>query len=368
MSTSRLHELSRLGQSVWVDHLSRTALESGRLARWIEEDAVVGLTSNPSIFQAAIAEGAAYEQQLRELVRYHDDPREIFLALAVRDVADACDVLRPTWEATAHLDGYVSLEVDPGLAHDADATTVEAVRLNALIDRPNALIKIPATVAGLTAIEESVARGVPVNVTLIFSLQRHLAVAEAYIRGLERLLAAGGDPGAIASVASFFISRVDTAADQRLDALGGHAELRGKLAIANARLAYEQYHGTFAGPRWEALAAAGARPQRCLWASTSTKDPAYRDTLYIEELIAPDTVNTMPPETIRAFQDHGVVEPGLAGDAADARRVLAGFAAAGIDYDELTAQLEREGVQKFADAFDALLERVGERRRALAAA
>jgi transaldolase len=260
------------------------------------------------------------------------------------------------------------MEVDPRLAYDTEATTAEAVRLHALIDRPNLLVKIPATRPGLPAIEDMIAKGKSINVTLIFSLERYREVAEAYIRGLERLVAGGGDPRHVASVASFFVSRVDTEADRRLDELGGHNRLKGRLAVANAKLAYQDYKQLFAGERWEFLASKGASPQRCLWASTSTKNPAYSDVLYVDELIGPDTVNTMPEETIEAFQDHGTVALTLEDGLDGARALLAKLAAAGVDYDDVTETLEREGVQKFDDSFVELLDGIEASSRALVAA
>src|SRR3954451_8680721 len=307
MADSPLHQLSSEGQSVWIDFLSRPLLRDGDLERLIRDDAVVGVTSNPTIFQKAVSKGDAYDEQIHEGADQHEYPKEVFLELAIRDVQDACDVLRETHERTDGLDGFVSIEVDPDLAYERDATIAEARRLSETVDRPNVYIKIPATEPGLGAIEETIAAGIPVNVTLIFGLDRYRAVAEAYIRGLERLVESGGDPSKVPSVASFFVSRVDTEADKRLDALGGHDDLRGRLAIANARLAYQAYKEIFSGERWEKLAAKGAKPQRCLWASTSVKNDAYKDTMYVEELIGPDTVDTMPPETIEAFQDHGEV-------------------------------------------------------------
>jgi len=366
MARSRLHELSAHGVSVWIDFLSRELLETGRLERMLEEDAVVGVTSNPTIFERALSSGGWYDEQLRAALAEEDDPKEAFLALAVEDVRRACDLLRPVWERTGGGDGLVSLEVDPDFAYDADATVAEALRLHELVDRPNLLVKIPGTEPGLGAIEDCIAAGRSINVTLIFSLERHAAVVEAYLRGVERLVAAGGDPARVASVASFFVSRVDTETDRRLAELG-RPDLQGRLAIANAKLAYQQYLDAFSGPRWEALAAAGARPQRCLWASTSTKNPAYRDVLYVEELIGPDTVNTMPPETIAAFQDHGVVRDTLTEGVEEARALLAELARAGVDYDDVVATLEREGVAKFADSFRALLAGIRTRRGVLAA-
>ena len=367
MAGSPLHRLSALGQSVWVDYLSRNLLDTGELEQMTRDDAVVGVTSNPTIFQKALAEGDAYDAQLREVLRRTQDPKEIFVALASRDVADACDLLLPIWEATGGADGYVSMEVDPTFAFNVEATLDEAMRFHTELARPNLLVKIPATKAGLAAIEEMIARGHSINVTLIFSLERYAEVAEAYVAGLERLVEDGGDPSTVHSVASFFVSRVDSEADRRLDALGGHDHLKGKLAVANAKLAYARYREIFSGPRWEALAAAGARTQRCLWASTSTKNPDYRDVLYVEELIGPETVNTMPEETIRAFQDHGVAEPRLEQDIDAAHRLFDDLAKAGIDYADVSTVLEREGVEKFAASFAELIQGIVARREALLA-
>ena len=365
MATSRLHELSERGQSVWIDSISRQWLREGFLEQLMREDAVVGVTSNPTIFQKALAEGEWYDEQLREVLAEVDDPKEVFYRLAVEDIKEACDVLRPVWDEGGGRDGYVSMEVDPTLAHDAEGTLAEALRLHEWIDRRNLFVKIPATKAGLTAIEESIARGKAINVTLIFSLDRYAAVAEAYVRGLERLVEDGGDPTAVASVASFFVSRVDSEADKRLE----HApELRGRLAVANAKLAYRRYQEIFAGSRWDALAAKGATPQRCLWASTSTKNPDYPDTLYVDELIGPDTVNTMPLETVRAFQDHGTVADTLEQGVEEAEQLLVELERAGMDYDDVTDTLEREGVEKFADSFEQLLDGIRAKRTELAAA
>lgn len=356
MANSRLHRLSALGQSVWIDFLSRDMLRSGELERMMREDAVVGVTSNPTIFQKAISAGHAYDEQLREVLSEERDPKEIFIRLAARDVGDALDLLRLVWDAGSGRDGYVSIEVDPTLAYDTDATVEEAQRLHDLIDRPNLFVKIPATREGLPAIEEMIARGRSINVTLIFSLERYAEVAEAYVRGLERLVEGGGDPRRASSVASFFVSRVDTEADRRLEEIGGANELKGTLAVANAKLAYQRYKEIFAGERWGALRDKGATPQRCLWASTSTKNPEYSDVLYVEELIGPETVNTMPEETIRAFQDHGPVAPTLEQGIDEAQRTFERVAEAGVDYDDVTRTLEREGVEKFADSFAELLE------------
>ena len=368
MAKSKLHQLSELGQSVWIDYLSRDLLKDGELARMMREDAVVGVTSNPTIFQKALSGGSAYDEQLAGLLEETADPKEIFIRLAGTDVGDACDLLRPVWDATSGVDGFVSIEVDPTLAYDTEATTAQAARLHAEIDRPNLFVKIPATKPGLPAIEDMIAKGKSINVTLIFSLDRYVEVAEAYIRGLQRLAAAGGDVSRVASVASFFVSRVDTEADRRLEETGGPDELKGTLAIANAKLAYERFEELFSGERWEELAAKGARPQRCLWASTSTKNPAYRDVLYVEELIGPQTIDTMPEETIRAFQDHGRPELTLERDIDEAHGVLERFAAAGVDYDDVTLTLEREGVEKFADSFAELLDGIRAAGAQLAAA
>jgi transaldolase len=362
-----LKQLAEQGQSVWIDYLSRKFVHDGDLAGLVR-DGVVGVTSNPTIFQGAIAEGDAYDDQIREVTATESDPKEIFIALAREDIRAACDVLRPVWDGGNGKDGWVSLEVDPNLAHDTQRTIDEAKRLHALVEKPNLLIKIPATREGLPAIEETIAAGIPVNVTLIFSLDRHREVAEAYVRGLQRLVDGGGDPSKIASVASFFVSRVDTEADRRLDEAGGHDELKGTLAIANAKLAYATYEEIFSGPEWEKLAAAGATPQRCLWASTSTKNPEYRDVIYVEELIGPGTVNTMPRETVEAFQDHGRVERTLDRDVEGARDTLRAFADAGIDYDDVVETLEREGVEKFAKSFRELFADIEAKRDQLVAA
>ena len=364
MARSRLHELSAHGVSVWIDSLSREMLESGQLSRLMEDDAVVGVTSNPTIFEKALSTGDLYDEQLRAELERTDEAKAVFFALAVEDVRHACDLLRPVWDRTDGVDGFVSLEVDPDLAYEQEATFEQAKELTELVDRRNLFVKIPATAPGIGAIEDSIAAGRSINVTLIFSLERHAAVAEAYVRGLERLVAAGGDPTHVVSVASFFVSRVDTEADRRLAEVG-RDDLQGKLAIANAKLAYKQYLDVFSGTRWDALAAAGARPQRCLWASTSTKNPAYRDVLYVEELVGPDTVNTMPLETITAFQDHGIVRETLTEGVGGARELLRQLADAGIDYDDVTATLEAEGVQKFSDSFATLLAGIDAKRAAL---
>jgi transaldolase len=351
----RLRKLQEIGQSVWIDSLSRDDIENGNLERMIE-DGVVGVTSNPTIFQKAISESSLYDDQLQELSQKLDDPKEIFWELAAKDIRDACDVLMPVFERTNRLDGYVSLEVSPDLAYDTPATVEEATRLHRLVDRPNLMVKIPATLPGLAAIEEMIAAGYSINVTLIFSLQRYRAVTSAYIRGLQRLVAAGGDPSGVASVASFFVSRVDAETDRRLDGAGGHDELKGTLAIANAKLAYAAFKEIFSGPDWKFLESKGATKQRPLWASTSTKDPNYGDVMYVEELIGFDTVNTMPVSTLDAFMDHGEVDPNALEKGLDeARALIEKLRQAGVYYQDIVGILEKEGVGKFADSFDELL-------------
>jgi transaldolase len=366
MAKSRLHELAERGQSVWFDTLSRDLVHSGGLKRMMDEDAVTGVTSNPTIFQKALSSGDAYDEDMKKLLAETDDPEQIFFSLALQDIRDACDVLKPAYDASNGVDGYVSMEVLPGLAYDTEATFEQARWIATEVEKPNLYVKIPATTAGLPAIEDCIAHGTSINITLIFSLERYKAVAEAYLRGLERLIAGGGDPSTVASVASFFVSRVDTEADKRLE---GHPELQGKLAIANAKLAYEHYLETFRGPRWDYLEGKGATKQRCLWASTSTKNPAYRDVLYVEELVGPETVNTMPLETIEAFQDHGEVRGDTVLEGVDeARDLLVQIEQAGVSYDDVVEAIEAEGVQKFADSFDQIVESVRAKRGALAAA
>jgi transaldolase len=364
---SPLERLSALGQSVWLDYLSREDIRGGHLRQLIDNDAVVGATSNPTIFAKAMEAGDAYDEQLHELGPGRD-ATETFWALAEHDVSEACELFAPAFERTGRRDGYVSIEVDPRLAYDTLATFREAMRLHESIARPNLLVKIPATKPGLGAIEDAIAKGRSINITLIFSLRRYAEVAEAYTRGIERLIAEGGDPRAVASVASFFVSRIDTEADRRLDEIGGHDELKGRLAIANAKLAYRHYKEVFAGPRWEFLAAKGAKPQRVLWASTSTKNPAYPDTMYVEELVGPDTINTMPEETIRAYQDHGDPEPRLERDLEDAQALLEQLREAGVDYDDVTDTLEREGVEKFSASLDEVLRALRAKQESLAPA
>jgi len=364
VTATPLHQLVDLGQSPWLDHISRSFVAGGGLEGLVA-DGILGLTSNPTIFEEAIAAGHAYDDQLCELSEITDDPKEIFLALAAQDIRAACDVMARAFAAEPTRDGWVSMEVDPTLANDAAATVAEARRIFELIGRPNLFVKIPGTESGLQAIEETIAAGIPVNVTLLFSLERHRAAGEAYLRGLRRLRAAGRDLRSVASVASFFVSRVDTETDRRLDELGGHDQLKGRLAIANAKLAYQGYKQLFSGAEWAELEAAGASPQRCLWASTSTKSPAYRDVMYVEELIGRQTVTTMPRETLEAFEDHGQAEPTLERGLEEAQRTFEALAEAGIDYDDVVAKLERDGVERFADSFRELLEGVRAKREQL---
>ncbi len=367
-----LERLSDLGQSVWVDFLSRESIHGGHLQELIDDYSVVGATSNPTIFEKAMSSGDAYDEQLHELAAEHVDVEQVFWTLAEQDIRDACDLFRPVWDGARNAhptrDGYVSLEVDPRLAYDTLQTYREAMRIHKSVGRSNLMVKIPATKPGLAAIEDVISKGHSINVTLIFSLQRYAEVAESYIRGIERLVAEGGDPHKVASVASFFVSRIDTEADRRLDEVNAPDELKGKLAIANAKLAYAHYLEAFSGPRWEYLVGKGASPQRVLWASTSTKNPAYPDTLYVDELIGPDTVNTMPEETIKAFQDHGEPQSRLESDLEGARHVFAELERVGVDYDDVTDTLEREGVEKFAASFAELIESLRTKQQSLAPA
>ncbi|HVF21375.1 MAG TPA: transaldolase [Mycobacteriales bacterium] len=369
MSASRLAELADAGVAIWLDDLSRERLDSGNLAELVETSHVVGVTTNPSIFQKALEKGTAYDEQFRDLALRGVDTGEALRAVTAYDVRAGCDLLRAAYDASGGADGRVSLEVDPRLAHDEDRTVAEARALWWLVDRPNLFIKIPATRAGLPAITRCLAEGISVNVTLIFSLDRYREVMEAFLAGLEQRVAAGGALDGIESVASFFVSRVDTEIDARLDLITKESgddvrvaaarRLRGAAAIANARLAFEAYEQVFAGDRWQALAAQGARPQRPLWASTGVKDPTYDDTRYVVELIAPGTVNTMPEPTLRAVADHGVVRGATAAEGYDAARaVIDDLRALGVDYDEVVELLEVEGVRKFEEAWAAFIDQV----------
>ncbi len=359
--TDPLAELSEAGVAVWLDDISRDRLTTGNLAALAHDQHVVGVTSNPTIFQKAIVGSEAYDEQLRDLAVRGVDVGEAVRSITAADVRGACDVLRPAFDASDGVDGRVSLEVDPRLAHETERTVAEARALWWLVDRPNLFIKIPATLEGLPAITETLAAGISVNVTLIFGLDRYDAVMEAFLTGLEKARAAGRDLSRLTSVASFFVSRVDSEVDKRLEKVGSAEAraLKGKAAVANARLAYERFEKVLATDRWAALAAAGAKAQRPLWASTSTKDPSLPDTIYVADLIAPGTVNTMPEATIHAFADHGVV----AGDTirphyADAHAVIDGLNAVGVSYDDVIATLETEGVEKFEDSWNQLLDAV----------
>ncbi len=359
---ANLAALSAAGVSVWLDDLSRERLASGNLAELIATRSVVGVTTNPTIFAGALAQGAAYDAQVRELVAGGADVDAAVRALTTDDVRHACDVFTDVHTATGGKDGRVSIEVDPRLAHDTEKTATQAVELWETVDRPNVMIKIPATEAGLPAITATIARGISVNVTLIFSVERYRTVMDAYLDGLDQARANGHDLSSIASVASFFVSRVDTEVDKRLDAIGTPAavELKGKAALANARLAYGAYEQVFqVGPRWPELAAAGAVPQRPLWASTGVKDPALPDTLYVCELVAPNTVNTMPEKTMNAFADHGEVTGDTVSDTAGAaQEVFDAISAVGVDITDVFLTIENEGVEKFIASWSELADTV----------
>lgn len=349
--------VKRYGQSIWLDNLSRTLLREGGLRRYIAQDGISGVTSNPSIFQKAIADSPYYRDELAKLKGSALSLEERFETLAVPDVQAACDLLRPTWEESAGDDGYVSLEVSPRLAYDELATVAAAERLHAMVDRPNVLIKVPATPQGILAFETLTARGISVNVTLMFSLLHHMQVAQAYIRGLSRWVEGGGDPRRVKSVASIFLSRVDTLADKKLEALGTPEALalRGKSAVAMAKVAYDRYREVFHGAEFAALRAAGARPQYLLWASTGTKNPAYSDVLYVEPLIGPETINTLPDATLGFFRDHGKASASLEADADQALRDYVMLEHLGINMRNVGNDLQVEGVKLFQDAFDKLL-------------
>ena len=363
--TNPLRELGDAGQAVWLDYLHRKILEDGELKRLIADDGVKGLTSNPAIFEQAIGGGDAYDAALAALLQHGDaEIMTLYEHLAIADIKGAADAFRPLYDKLSGRDGYVSLEVSPYLAMDTDATVSEAQRLWRAVDRPNLMIKVPGTAPGVPAIRVLIGQGINVNVTLLFGIDAYLAVAEAHMAGLEALSAAGGDVSKVHSVASFFVSRIDGLIDKAIDARSDEAArpLRGKVAIANAKIAYQRYLEMIETPRWQALAAAGASPQRLLWASTGTKDPAYSDVLYVESLIGVDTVDTVPPKTLAAFRDHGVVSASLTADVDGAREVLAQTQALGLDLDGVTTALVEDGVTKFADAFDALLAAVADKR------
>jgi transaldolase len=353
MTDNRFTALSSYGQSIWIDFISRDALASGELARLVEEG-VLGLTSNPAIFEQAIAKGKTYDADITRMAAAGAGTEEVYETLALADITKAADLLRPVYDRTSALDGYVSLEVSPRLAHDTAGTITNAWRLWTAASRPNLMIKVPGTPEGVPAIQALIAAGINVNVTLLFALDAYEAAANAYIQGLEERVAAGQDVDRIASVASFFVSRLDTVTDAWLAKRPALEKLRGKAGIANAKLAYARFQEIFAGPRWEKLAGRGARVQRPLWASTSAKDPRYPDTIYVDELIGPHTVNTAPPQTVSAFRDHGKVSETLTQDVEGARAALAALTAAGLDMDQVTKDLLRAGLQAFTTAFDRL--------------
>ena len=361
MSNERLAQLAAAGVSIWLDDLSRERLNSGNLQELITDKNVVGVTTNPTIFASALADGAAYDTQVRELAARGASVDDAIREITVADVQQACDVFSGTWETSNGVDGRVSLEVEPGLARDPEGTLAQALDLWKAVDRPNLLVKIPATEAGLSAVTRALAEGVSVNVTLIFSVERYRAVMDAYLDGLEQAAANGRPLAGIASVASFFVSRVDSEIDKRLEAIGSDEALalRGKAGVANSRLAYAAFQEVFSSDRWKALEAKGARPQRPLWASTGVKNPDYSDTLYVTELVVADTVNTMPEKTLLAFADHGEVHGDrVTGTAAEAQEVFDALERLGVDLTDVFLALEDEGVEKFEKSWTELQETV----------
>ena len=363
MTTNRLIALHDVGQSIWLDFIDRTILQNGDLARMIREDALTGMTSNPTIFEKALAEGDEYDDQIKSappgLTAW-----DLFELVETTDVRSACDIFADTYRSTGGADGFVSIEVSPGVSGNTEASVAEARRLWGTVARPNVMVKIPGTQEGAKAVRALIADGINVNITLLFSIDAHRSVIEAYMGGLEDRLAAGKDIAGLASVASFFVSRVDTEVDKRLDAIAAKGDaalkdramaLKGRAAIANAKLAYQLFREMFAGDRWAKLAARGARLQRPLWASTSTKNPAYRDVVYVEELIGPDTVNTMPPATTVAFKDHGNVERTVDRNLREAQRVMEQLAEIGIDFKDVTDKLLVDGLASFQKSFDSLV-------------
>jgi transaldolase len=375
--TNPLLQIKAQGQSVWYDNIDRAQLASGEFKRLLDEDGIVGVTANPTIFEKSISSGHAYDEQLSQLIREGKSTSEIYEALVIQDIRTVADLLRPIYDRTNGQDGYVSLEVSPELAHDTQGTLNEARRFWQMVERPNLMIKIPATPAGIPAIEQALTDGINVNITLIFSLESYKAVAEAYLSALENRNAEGKDISHIASVASFFVSRVDTLVDKLLEdkvkATSDASEqahlksLEGKAAIANARVVYQEFKHIFHSPRFETLKHSGAHVQRPLWASTSTKNPAYRDVLYAEELIGPDTVDTMPLETIVNFRDHGVAASTVEKDPQGAQAALDALEKVGIHYDQVTQQLQDEGVKKFADSFHQLFQGIESKQKAIQA-
>ncbi len=373
--TNPLLQLKALGQSVWYDNIDRAQLVSGQFQRLMDEDGIVGVTANPTIFQKSISHGNAYDEHMYQLIREGRSTSEIYEALVIQDIRTVADLLRPIYDSTNRQDGFVSLEVSPDLAHDTEGTISEVRRFWKIVDRPNLMIKIPGTPEGIPAIRQSLSEGININITLIFSIENYLQVADAYLSALEERNGEGKDISHIASVASFFVSRVDTLVDKLLEdqvkATSDSARqqklksLEGKAAIANARLVYQEFKRIFSTPRFESLKHARAHVQRPLWASTSTKNPAYRDVLYAEELIGPNTVDTMPLETIQNFRDHGRVRYSIEDNIPQARAELAALEEVGIHYDQVTQQLQDEGVQKFADSFHELFKGIEAKRQAL---
>ncbi len=356
--SNKLREIEALGQSIWIDNISRQLLEDGIMARLVEQDGISGVTSNPTIFEKAMGHSDRYDDAFREIIDETQDPQEIFERLAYRDIQEAADLLRPVFDRTEGQDGYVSFEVPASVAFDAKKTIEAAQRYKAEIDRPNVLIKVPGTGEGVEAFEELTALGINVNVTLLFAVERYEEIAEAFLKGLERRVEKGESIDKSASVASFFVSRVDSKVDKALEG-SGREDLKGKAAIANARIAYESFQRIFSGPRWEPLAAKGARVQRPLWASTSTKNPDYPDTLYVDELIGPDTVNTMPDQTIEASRDHATAARTVDKDVKEAHKLIDEVKAAGVDFDRIVQQeLVDEGVKSFSDSYDSLLDSI----------
>jgi transaldolase len=361
-------ELSKLGQSIWYDNIERKLITSGELRRLIDEDDLRGVTSNPAIFEKAISGSDLYEDQIRELIEQGAGAADIYEALAIRDIQSAADELRRVYDRTDKLDGYVSLECSPLLASDTQATIDEARRLWGLVARPNVMIKIPATAEGIPAIEQCLYEGININITLLLSLEHYSAVAEAYLKALEARVAKGQPIDRLASVASIFVSRVDTEVDKRIEKQGGALkDLLGKVAIATAKVDYGKYLEIVKSPRWKAVEAKGARTQRLLWASTGTKNPKYSDVIYVDSLIAPDTISTVPPETLKLFEDHGTVALALQGDVAGpSRQIMDALAAGGIDYADVNRVLEDEGIDKFQKSFDKLMSVIAAKRKTLA--
>jgi len=367
MAPNYLREIEAEGQAVWLDNISRALIEDGELERLVQEDGLSGVTSNPTTFEKAIGDSERYDEGLREYAEKGMSPREIFFELGFKDIRDGCDILRPVFDATEGKDGYVSFELPPELSDDVQGSVEQAKLIKAKIDRPNVLIKVPGTEAGVQAFEELTAAGVNVNVTLLFDVKRYQQVAEAYIKGLERRLDAGEPIKLASSVASFFVSRVDGKVDDKLDELG-REDLKGKAAIANARVAYESFQRLFSGERWERIAAEGAAVQRPLWASTSTKNPDYPDTLYVDELIGPDTVNTMPHATVEAARDHATVARTVDRDVEAAHELIDELKEAGVDFEDIVSrQLIEDGVASFAKSFDSLIETIADKASAVTA-